>query len=168
MIVKQNGRRNYLVSYLYAKTFLISVDILFYLILSCIILYLNFYYILSHALKNTANQRPGLPLHILRYATGNMQRVVFHSTFPSLLARNSLLGSSKSAPRLFNSCEPLRTFPITSGNFPKISKHFRRFPKISEDFPKILKNHKAPGNTIELFPKFSKSFTNRLSLSKTG
>ena len=48
---------------------------------------------LSHALKNTANQRPGLPLHILRYVTGNMQRVVFHSSFPSLLARNSLLGS---------------------------------------------------------------------------
>ena len=34
-----------------------------------------------------------LPLHILRYATGNMQRVVFHSTFSSLLALNSLLGS---------------------------------------------------------------------------
>ena len=50
---------------------------------------------LSHALKNTANQKRGLPLHILQYATGDtcMQWVVFHSTFLSLLARNSLLGS---------------------------------------------------------------------------
>ena len=52
------------------------------------------YYTLSHALKNTANQRPGLPMYILGYAMGNtcMQRVVFHSTFPSLLVHNSLLG----------------------------------------------------------------------------
>ena len=58
-------------------------------VLQCVIAYC----ILSHALKNTANQSPGLPLRILRYATGNMQRVVFHSTFPSFLTRNSLLGS---------------------------------------------------------------------------
>ena len=32
--------------------------------------YIVLYCILSHALKNTANQRPGLPLHILRYAPG--------------------------------------------------------------------------------------------------
>ena len=33
------------------------------------------YVVLSHTLKNTANQRPGLLLHILRYTmgTGNMQ-----------------------------------------------------------------------------------------------
>ena len=89
------------------------------------------YELLSHALKNTANQRPGLPLHILRYATGNIQRVVFYSTFPSLLARNSLLGvhlrTWKPTPKLFNSCEPIQTFPITSGNFPKISEHFPIF-----------------------------------------
>ena len=53
------------------------------------------YYILSHALKNTANQRPGLPLHILRYATGNMQRVVFHSTFNS---RHCLCGTVYRGP----------------------------------------------------------------------
>ena len=59
----------------------------------CMHICMHVYMYLSHALKNTANRRPGLPLHILRYVTGNMQRVVFHSTFPSLLARNSLLGS---------------------------------------------------------------------------
>ena len=55
--------------------------------------YTILYYTLTDALKNTANQRPGLPLDILRFAPGNMQRVVFHSTFPSFLARNSLLVS---------------------------------------------------------------------------
>ena len=59
----------------------------------CLHICMHVYMYLSHALKNKANRRPGLPLHILRYVTGNMQRVVFHSTFPSLLARNSLLGS---------------------------------------------------------------------------
>ena len=49
---------------------------------------------LSHAMKNTANQRQGLPLHILQYAMGNMQWVVFHFTFLSLLVHNSFLGSS--------------------------------------------------------------------------
>ena len=63
----------------------------------------------------------------------SMQWVVFHSTFPSFLARNSLLGvhlrtSQKRVPKPFNSCEPLRTFPITSGN------RFQRFPKISQKF----------------------------------
>ena len=42
--------------------------------------------------RKTANQKPGKLLHILQYATGNMQWVVFHSTFPSLLARNSYAG----------------------------------------------------------------------------
>ena len=36
--------------------------------LHCIVLYST----LSHALKNTANQRPGLPLYILRHATDNI------------------------------------------------------------------------------------------------
>ena len=31
------------------------------------------YRILSHALKNTANLRPGKPLHIMRYPTGSIQ-----------------------------------------------------------------------------------------------
>ena len=43
---------------------------------------------LSHALKNTANQSQDY-----RCIFCGMQRVVFHSTFPSLLERNSLLGS---------------------------------------------------------------------------
>ena len=33
----------------------------------------------SHALKNTANLRPGNPLHILRYPTGNIP-----SGFPAI------------------------------------------------------------------------------------
>ena len=49
------------------------------------------YYFLSHALKNTANQRPRKPLRILRYPTCSIQwvvfqRVVFHLAFPPLLA----------------------------------------------------------------------------------
>ena len=39
--------------------------------------------------KNPANQKLEKPLHILRYAMANMQRVVLHSTFSSLLARKS-------------------------------------------------------------------------------
>ena len=128
--------------------------------------------------KKTANQRPGLPLHILRYATGNMQRVVFHSTFPSFLARNSLLGSTwrllkselrnlstpakhyehfRSHPEIDS--EDFRTLTKISKDFPKILKNhknfwklllnrFRSFPKISEDFPKILKNHKNIWKTL--------------------
>ena len=106
-------------------------------VLYCIGLYCIVLYFIPCLEKYS--QRPGLPLHILRYTTGNMQRVVFHSTFPILLARNSLLGSiertsQKPAPKLFNSYEPLRTFPITSGHFPTISEHFRRFPKIFRKF----------------------------------
>ena len=71
-----------------------SLDTPYCTVLFCNIMYFNILYcVLFHALKNTANQRPGLPLHILWYAMGSMQRVVFHSTFPALLARNSLLGS---------------------------------------------------------------------------
>ena len=118
-------------------TVLYCIVLLCYVLLCCDVLYRTYriksYCILSHALKNTANQRPGLPLHILRYATGNMQRVVFHSTFPSLLARKSLLGSiwtllkSQLRNSSINSCEPLRTISITPENFPKISEDFRKF-----------------------------------------
>ena len=31
--------------------------------------YIDIYIYISHALKNATNQRPGLPLHILQYAT---------------------------------------------------------------------------------------------------
>ena len=39
-------------------------------------------YTVMHAKENTANQKPGKPLHILQYTMGNKQRVVFHITFP--------------------------------------------------------------------------------------
>ena len=67
--------------------------------------------------------------------------------------------SEKRAPKPFNSCEPLRTFPITSGN------RFRRFPNTSKDFrrfPKILKSHKNIWklllNRFRSFSKFSENF----------
>ena len=66
------------------------------IVLYCVVLYcIVLYCILSHALKTTANLTGHdiLPLHILRYATGNMQWYSTLSTFPSLLAHNSLLGS---------------------------------------------------------------------------
>ena len=45
-------------------------------------------------------------------------------------------GPFERAPKPFNSCEPLRTFPITSGNC------FRRFPNTSEDFGRFSENFK--------------------------
>ena len=107
-----------------------SLDTPYCTVLFCNIMYFNILYcVLFHALKNTANQRPGLPLHILWYAMGSMQRVVFHLYFPGITCAQQFTGihlrtSQKPAPKLFNSCEPLRTFPITSGHFPKI---FRKF-----------------------------------------
>ena len=44
------------------------------------------YFVVSNPSKNTANQRPGKPLHILRYPPGSIQRVVFHLAFTPLLA----------------------------------------------------------------------------------
>ena len=98
-----------------------------------------------------------------------MLRVVFHSTFPSLLARNSLLGSiwgllksqlrNSSIPA--NHYEHFRWLPKIFRKFWKIiktsenyfwtskrgtsSEEFRTLPKITEVFPKILKNHKNIG-----------------------
>ena len=144
-----NAKRTKLLNKVKKKTQTLNISIF----LRCIIFYL------SHALKNTANQRPGLPLHILQCATGNMQRVVLHSTFPSLLARNSLLGSHLKS-QLRNSSTPANHYEhfrscITTGNFPKISKHFRWFPK-------ILKNHKNIWklvlNRLRSFPKISEDF----------
>ena len=98
------------------------------------------YIYLSHALKNTANQRPGLPLHILLYAMGNMQWVVFYFTLPSLL---EILKHLKNIFELF---------PKISGNFRTLPKIFRKFLKpfwtvfeVFQKFPKIAKD----------FPKFS-------------
>ena len=92
------------------------------------------YISLSHALKNTTNQRPGLLLHILRYAMGNMQRVVFHSTFPSFLARNSLLVFIWGLPK-----SDLRNLSTPVNHY----KHFRSHLKIvSEDFQRFSENFK--------------------------
>ena len=95
----------------------------------------SMYCTLFHTLKSTANLRPGLLLHILGYATGNSIPLYF----PVITCVQQFTGvhlrtSQKPAPKLFNSYEPLRTFPITSRNFPKISEHFRRFPKIFRKF----------------------------------
>ena len=107
--------------------------VLYFAVLCCAVQYCT----LSHALKNTANQRPGLPLHILRYATGSIPLY-----FPVIPCAQQLTGvhlrtSQKRAPKPFNSCEPLRTFPITSGN------RFRRFPNTYEDFRRFSENFKV-------------------------
>ena len=110
-----------------------------------------------------------------------MQRVVFHPTFPSLLARNSLLGPISKASS--ETLQLLQTITNISDHVRKFFEGFPTLPKISKDFPKILKNHKniwklplnrfrsfpkifrkfkkiikTLENTFELFPKFSKSF----------
>ena len=81
--------------------------------------------------------------------------------FPVIPCAQQFIGvhlrtSQKRAPKPFNSCEPLRTFPITSRN------RFRRFPNTSEDFPKISKNHKNIWklllNRFRSFPKISEYF----------
>ena len=124
------------------------------------------YCILSHALKNTANQRPGLPFHILRYATGNIQRVVFHSTFPSFLARNSLLWFiwELFKSELRNLSTPANHYEHFRSHPEIVSEDFRTLPKISEDFPKILKDHKNIWklflNRFRIFPKNFQKFPN--------
>ena len=81
---------------------------------------------LSYALKNTANQSPGLPLHILQYASINLQRVVFdHSTFPSLLMCVTVyLGPFEDFSKI------LQTFSD------HVQKFFRWFFNTSKDFRK--------------------------------
>ena len=73
------------------------------------------------------------------YSTGNMQRVVFHSTFPSLLALNSLLGSIWGflKSQLRNSSTPANHY-----------EHFRSHPEIFRRF----------SNTFEDFRRFSENF----------
>ena len=75
---------------------------------------------ISHALKNTSNQRPGLPLHILRYATGSIPLYFLVITCVQQFTGVHLRTSQKPAPKLFT---------ITS-----ISDHVRKF---SEDFRKF-------------------------------
>ena len=88
------------------------------------------YRYLSHALKNTANQRLGLPLQILQYATGSIP--LFFSVITCAQQFTGVL--LRTSPKFLNSCEPVRTSPITTGNFPMISEHFQRF---SENFKKL-------------------------------
>ena len=98
-------------------------------------LLIQLYYYLSHALKNTANQRPELPLHILRYATGSIQLY-----FPVIPCAQTVYWGpfedfSKATSETF---QLLRTITNISNHirksFLKISKHFRRFPKIFQKF----------------------------------
>ena len=89
------------------------------------------FFFLSHALKNTANQIPGLPLHILRYATGGSP--LYFTVIP---CAQQFTGFHLRTSQPFNSCELLRTFPNTSGN------RFRRLVNTSEDFPKIFQKFK--------------------------
>ena len=89
-----------------------------------------------------------------------MQRVVFHSTFPSLIARNSLVGFiwGLLKSHLRNSSTPTNHYE----HFQWRPGIFRRFPKIFRRFKKITKYLE---NTFELFLTFIISFINRLSLS---
>ena len=101
-----------------------------------IYIYIYIYNILSHTLKNTANQRPGLPLHILRYETGSIPLYFPVIPYAQQFTWVHLRASQKRDPKPSNSCEPLRTFPITSGN------RFRRFPNIYKDFRRFSENFK--------------------------
>ena len=121
----------HIISYHIISYHIISYYIILYYIMSC---YVLFYYIISHSLKNTANQRPGLPLHILRYATGSIS--LYFPVIPCARGVH-LKTSQKQAPKPSTpACEPLRTFPITSGN------RFRKFPNTSEDFQRFSENFK--------------------------
>ena len=116
------------------------------------------YKLLSHVFKNTANQRSGLPLHILQYATGSIPLY-----FPVITCAQQFTGfllrtSHQPAPKLFNSCEPLRTFPIMSGQFPIIFEHFRIFSNTFKDFRKFSKNFKTILDRFQSFPKIALDF----------
>ena len=89
------------------------------------------YELLSHALKNTANQRPGLPLHILRYATGSIPLY-----FPVITCAQQFTGGPfEDLKASSETLELLRT--ITN-----ISHHVRKFSEDFRTLPNILKNHK--------------------------
>ena len=91
----------------------------------CDVLFCNaFYAVLKTNIRKY--QKPGKPLHIPQYAMGNKQRVEFHSTFSSLLARNSVLSPFSGLLKIsFDHFQFVRTVPIKSANFPFISEHFR-------------------------------------------
>ena len=86
-----------------------------------------------------------------------MQRVIFHSTFLSLLGRENLLGSIWGASS--ETLQLLRTIKNISDHVRKFSEDFRTLPKISEDFSKILKNHKNIRKLLlNCFLSFPKNF----------
>ena len=93
-------------------------------------------------------------VYILRYATGS---------FPSLLYSyaGSFWGLSKSAQKLFNSCECLRTVPITSVDFPMISEQFRRFSKIFKNFKNLITPEKQFWTVCKDFPKNMKKINRK-------
>ena len=83
--------------------------------------------------------------------------MILHSTFPSLLARNSYAGvlwrSSQNQLRNFSTIVNVsEQFP----SCPMISEDLRRFLKIFRDFSKIVK---SPKNCFEPFLKFSENFS---------
>ena len=94
---------------------------------------------LFHALKNTANQRPGLPLHILRYATGNIPLLSCHS-LRTTVYWGPFEDFSKASSETFQLLRTITNIPDQiRKSFPKISEHFGRFPKIFRKFKKIVK-----------------------------
>ena len=78
-------------------------------------------------LKNTANQRPGLPLQFLQYATGSMQLLLRTSQKPALKLSTPAnhYQHFRSRPEIFrcfsNTSEDFRRF---FENFKKSEKHF--------------------------------------------
>ena len=104
------------------------------------VLYYIVYYILSHTLKNTANQRPGLPLHNLWYATGIIPLFFPVITCAQQFTARVLEDFSKSSSETF---QLLRNHYENFRSRPTISDDFRALPKISEDFSEnFFKNHK--------------------------
>ena len=99
--------------------------------------YVYVYVYLSLALKNTANQRPGLPLHILRYATGSIPLSFPVITCVQLLRTiTNISDHVRKFPEDFQRFSENLNLKITFEPFPKFFEDFQRFPKTSEDFKK--------------------------------
>ena len=96
----------------------------------CIVLYGIVFYPMSWKIQPIRGQD-------YRCIFCGMQRVVFYSTFPSLLARNSLLGSiwGLLKSQLRNSSTPANHYE----HFRSHLEIFRRFPNTSEDFRRFSK-----------------------------
>ena len=90
-----------------------------------------------------------------------MQSVAFHSTFPSLLARNSYAcwGSFEDISKISSDIfQLLHTFPNSFDHVCKFSDNFPTLPKILKDFSKISNIVKAPQKKVlkrfKIFWKF--------------